>query len=28
VLLTRHLLNKRDTIVAELKANLAQEQAA
>jgi len=28
VLLTRHLLNKRDTIVAELKANLAQERAA
>ena len=28
VLLTRHLLNKRDTIVVELKANLAQERAA
>ena len=28
VLLTRHLLNKRDAIVAELKANLAQERAA
>jgi len=27
-LLTRHLLNKRDTIVAELKAQLSQAQAA
>ena len=27
-LLTQHLLNKRDTIVAELKASLAQERAA